>query len=227
MKETSKTNKFRDQIFFDSYLAGKLIDIGCGEDPVCASAERFDIEDGDANNISKYRPCGAYDTVISSHCLEHMSDVKHALQEWWELVKEGGYLIVVVPDEDMYEQGFWPSIFNTDHKATFRLDKNTSWSPVSFDIRDLIFSLPNATLTSVRRYDQNYDYTLMSNGCKDRPLFRKVIFHFIKCMNSFGSIGVAIGCKVNSFLYRLSCPIDQTLGNALAQIEVIAQKNIR
>jgi len=227
MNETSKTNKYRDKQYFDRYLSGKLIDIGCGKEPVCPSAERFDVEHGDANNITLYRPLDAYDTVISSHCLEHMVDVKHALHGWWKLVREGGYLIVVVPDEDMYEQGFWPSIFNTDHKATFRFDGDTSWSPVSFNIRDLVASLSDATLISVKKYDQNYNYNMMRRGGEDKPLFRKFAFHFTNVMNNFGSVGLAITHKLYQLQFRSSCPIDQTLGNALAQIEVIAQKNTR
>ena len=67
------------------------------------------------------RPHLAYDAVCSSHCLEHMRDVPAALTQWWALVRKGGYLVLVVPDEDLYEQGGWPSLFNSDHKATFRI----------------------------------------------------------------------------------------------------------
>ncbi|MBK8741304.1 MAG: class I SAM-dependent methyltransferase [Betaproteobacteria bacterium] len=121
MDEARKTNALRGAAFAAQYLDGRVIDIGAGRDLVSANAERFDIDDGDANFISRFRPAGAYDAVHSSHCLEHMHDPPAALAEWWSLLKPGGYLILVVPDEDLYEQGIWPSIFNRDHKATFRL----------------------------------------------------------------------------------------------------------
>ena len=38
MKEVSKTNKFRYKNYFDCYLSGKIIDIGCCEDPVSTNA---------------------------------------------------------------------------------------------------------------------------------------------------------------------------------------------
>src|SRR5437660_6896423 len=110
--EARKTNALRGPAFIERYLSGRVIDIGAGNDLVAPHAERFDIDDGDANLITRHRAAGAYDAVHSSHCLEHMHDPAAALAEWWALVKPGGYLIVVVPHEDLYEQGIWPSIFN-------------------------------------------------------------------------------------------------------------------
>jgi hypothetical protein len=51
-----------------------------------------------------------------------MVAVDRALARWWELVRPGGFLVFTVPDEAMYEQGVWPSTFNTDHKWSFRTD---------------------------------------------------------------------------------------------------------
>lgn len=225
MREASKTNAVRGEDFFSRFLSGKVIDIGCAEDPVCANAERFDMADGDANDISAFRPPSAYDSVYSSHCLEHMQDVRSALRGWWSLVKEGGHMIVVVPHEDLYEQGFWPSIFNLDHKASFRLGGETSWCPMSHDIRKLMEELPNATLISAIKQDQGYDYGLMVSGGGDKPRLRKIVFQFTRLMSHLGPIGSALVRKLNFFLYSIDCPVDQTMGNALAQIEVIARKD--
>ena len=141
MNETSKTIKlWRD--FEKSLILGSGIDIGCGPDPISPTVKTFDIGDGDANNITQY-VAEQFDFVYSSHCLEHMQDPKKALMEWWKLVKIGGHLILIVPDEDLYEQGNFPSCFNGDHKSTFTLSKTTSWSPVSHNILDLASALPN------------------------------------------------------------------------------------
>lgn len=104
--ETSKTRLVRSEDFDKEYLQGKVLDIGAGEDRVCAHAEGFDTEDGDANRILDFQERESYDTVYSSHCLEHMFDPPQALQQWWELIKPGGYLVLVVPDENLYEQEF-------------------------------------------------------------------------------------------------------------------------
>src|SRR5258708_1748845 len=135
--EASKTRALRPRDFAEIYLNGRVIDIGCGPDLVVPHAEPFDLEHGNAEEIAGIREMGAYDAVCSSHCLEHMRNVPKALEQWWALVRERGYLIVVVPEEDLYEQGGWPSLFNRDHKATFTLGRQTTWSPVSYDIVEL------------------------------------------------------------------------------------------
>ena len=119
--ETSKTKK----IWTDSevkYLIGNGIDIGCGKDPVFDTVQPFDLEHGDANRISEYIK-EPKDFVFSSHCLEHMKDPYLALKEWFKILKPGGYLFILVPDEDLYEQGVFPSRFNSDHKWTFTISK--------------------------------------------------------------------------------------------------------
>ena len=69
-----------------------------------------------------------------------------AILEWWQLVKPGGHLILLVPDEDLYEQDIFPSRFNGDHKFTFTLSKAQSWSPVSIHVLDLVQALPENSL---------------------------------------------------------------------------------
>jgi SAM-dependent methyltransferase len=223
MNEATKANAVRGPGFVAKYLQGRLIDIGAGRDLVCPWAERFDIEDGDANLITRYRQPGAYDAVHSSHCLEHMHNSRSALSQWWSLVKPGGYLVLVVPDEDLYEQGIWPSIFNTDHKATFRLNKAVSWSPVSCDIKQAVLELPKARLISAEIQDVAYDYLLQRRtGAKARR---------IRGMGKVAQLGkkmpfgLAFVRRIQRLLFSYGVAIDQTLGEALAQIQIVAQKD--
>src|SRR5262245_895099 len=115
MNESAKTNQIRGKEFMDRYFQGRVIDIGCGTDLAVTHAEPFDSEHGDANRVLDYLQPEQYDCVHSSHCLEHMAHPEQALRDWWALVKPGGYLVLVVPHEDLYEQGVWPSRFNPDH----------------------------------------------------------------------------------------------------------------
>jgi len=228
MNEAKKTNEIRGESFINKYLSGKVIDIGAGNDLVSVGAERFDQEDGDANEITKFRGLNTYDTVHSSHCLEHMYEPGKALLEWWKIIKPGGHLVLVVPDEDLFEQGFWPSLFNDDHKATFTLKKGKSWSPVSYNVLDLVSSLPNSEIISVEIHDKNYDYKLQSKHpppllLKKLPLwfrvFRKLAYK-LKMRNSL------LENLQNKLFLSHKIPIDQTMRNALAQIQVVARKNI-
>ncbi len=138
MDETSKCSDRRDyEGFFDRFIQGNGIDIGCGRDKIDSTALGYDLESGDAQKM-KGVDDDTFDYVYSSHCLEHMRDPLEALLNWWRILRPGGYLIVAVPDEDLYEQGIFPSAFNTDHKVTFTISKERSWSPVSINLFDLI-----------------------------------------------------------------------------------------
>ena len=224
MDEASKTRKVRGADFEKKYLGGKVIDIGAGADPVCSWAESFDVADGDANFIARYRTPESYDTVHSSHCLEHLFNPEEALRQWWRLVKRGGYLVLVVPHEDLYEQGFWPSIFNPDHKATFRLDGGPSWSPVSFDIGELVRNLPGAQVISAEVQDFAYQHGLQFRGNKPRKVWG---FKTLKSIaRRIPSAGPRIKRRLEEIGVSWGVPLDQTTRDALAQIQVIARKKI-
>lgn len=230
MDETTKTNRVRASNFATQYLSGTVLDIGCGKDVVCPHAQPFDLAHGDAQHITDYLPAESYDTVYSSHCLEHMAHPESAMTQWWSLVKPGGFLITVVPHEDLYEQGVWPSRFNSDHKATFRLGGESTFSPVSFDIGALVNQLSDAHLVDIQIQDQGYDYQLKSpkQEAHQQPIVSlKVAKKILRTVSkpfpqtrSRWTIWIE-----NVYFFRYGCPIDQTARSALAQIQVIVQKN--
>jgi SAM-dependent methyltransferase len=223
MDEASKTNRLRRPDFFSQYLSGRIIDIGCGEDPVVRGAEPFDIKHGDAQHITRFRPNAAYDCVHSSHCLEHMVDVPAALSEWWSLVRPGGYLVLVVPDKDLYEQGAWPSIFNADHKARFTLG-DVSGFAYTYNIAQLIAELPDARIIGARLRDDGYDYRLQREHVSlwGRALF--VLYYYAERILARLGASKASLQRLARALFYMGMPVDQTRFSAIAQIEVIAQK---
>ena len=52
--EAKKTNNLRPKEFFMTYLSGRVLDIGAGDDPVVKDAKIFDQVHGDANHILEY-----------------------------------------------------------------------------------------------------------------------------------------------------------------------------
>lgn len=137
------------------YLGTTCLDIGCGPHKVFPhfigldsgkDTKLFGIEMkpdlvGDCQRIPIYAD-GAFDTVFSSHTLEHIEDYEAALAEWWRLVKVGGCLILYLPHKDLY-----PNIgsedANPDHKHDFvpgdivtAMPLDSDWALVVNETRD-------------------------------------------------------------------------------------------
>jgi predicted SAM-dependent methyltransferase len=164
--EQSKAAKRRyyDGAFHSRYFVGQGIDIGGKPDPLGQYAGIFaamgqvrtwDIEDGDGQYLESI-PDNHFDFLHASHSLEHMVDVEVALGNWARVVKPGGYLIITVPDEDMYEMGHWPSRFNSDHKWSFTIYKTASPMPKSINVIDLVKKLGD--VLEVERIQSHRDF---------------------------------------------------------------------
>lgn len=219
MNETSKTKMLWGELE-RSILKGKGIDIGCGPDLIAPDVYGFDKEAGDANEITKYVR-EEFDFVFSSHCLEHMKNPRKAIQEWWKLVRPGGHLFFIVPDEDLYEQGVFPSRFNGDHKATFTISKTKSWSPVSINVLDLLRSLPGAQLVNLALQDVGYDRKRLKHSHRSlaKLWVRRAYGRYIR---SNGRASEKGGLARRTLLRFVD---DQTLGpEAVAQIQCIVKK---
>jgi len=80
------------------------IDNSCGNDPVTPDCLPGDREQGDAQELPGVA-AEQFDWVYSSHCLEHLPDPWAAVGRCGEALKPGGWLLLPVPDEDLYEQG--------------------------------------------------------------------------------------------------------------------------
>lgn len=182
MRELSKSiqRRMHDANFFRRYFVGDGVDIGGKPDPMVLYAEFFplmksvrtwDLEDGDAQFMAGV-PDNELDFIASSHCLEHLHDPIEAMKNWVRIVRPGGFIVFLIPDEDLFEQGQFPSTFNRDHKWTFTIWKKTSWSERSINVIDLIRTLgPSARvekielLTASYRFDlPRYDQTMTPVG---------------------------------------------------------------
>lgn len=168
--EASKAARRRskDPSFTDVYFVGSGIDIGAGPDglskithlyPKITSVRDWDLPDGDAMLMATVED-NTFDFVHSSHCLEHLHSPTVSLTNWLRIVKPGGYVVVTIPEEDMYEQGVWPSTFNPDHKFTFTTLKGKSWSPRSVSVALMLSTLvPVPELVKLETIHNGYDWT--------------------------------------------------------------------
>lgn len=192
MRECSKSivRRTGNPNFLRKYFVGIGVDIGGKPDPLelymelfplCESIKTWDWEDGDAQYMASVE-AETLDFVFSSHCLEHMVDPAVALKNWIRIVKPGGHLIITVPDEDLYEQGVFPSTQNTDHKATFTIGKKESWSSHSVSLihflADFVADIEIIKIEQINadyRYDlPRYDRTMTPVGeCAIEIILRK------------------------------------------------------
>lgn len=133
------------------------LDVGAGDDPMSKyyGFERFDKEEGDATHLSALK-ANHYGLVWSSHCLEHLDDPLVALPRWWDVVKPGGVLWLLVPDFALYEHGHWPSVMNPDHRWAFSC-RGTIRHSKHLILDHLWRSLPGAKLLRLDIQCQNYD----------------------------------------------------------------------
>lgn len=162
------TRRALDPAFTDLFFVGNGIDIGAGPDglsslghlfPRMGEVRLWDIPDGDAMLMAGV-PDNTFDFVHSSHCLEHLVNPATALGHWLRIVKPGGFVVLTVPDEDLYEQGVWPSTFNPDHKQTFTTWKLRSWSERSVSLLALLPTLrPPVQVIKVEQLLARYDWT--------------------------------------------------------------------
>ncbi len=171
MKECSKSinRRLADSRFTRKYFTGIGIDIGGKPDPLriymeffplLKSVKTWDLEDGDAQFMENVAD-NTFNFVHSSHCLEHLNDPLEGIKNWFRVIQPDGYLIITIPDEDLYEQGVFPSNFNNDHKWTFTIYKPTSWSEKSINVITFLQTLgEDAAIEKIELLDSNYRYQI-------------------------------------------------------------------
>ena len=154
--ETSKAHARRvREGFFEKYCKGEGLDIGCASDPLTPECSGWDLPNGDAQYLDGIED-ESFDFVYSSHCLEHMVDVRIALKNWFRVVREGGTLILYIPHRDLYEKKrALPSRWNIDHKHMFLIGR--AEAPDTLDIvEEIRSSLTGYDIEYVKKCDEGH-----------------------------------------------------------------------
>jgi predicted SAM-dependent methyltransferase len=94
--------------YIRTYLQGNGVDLGAGHVKVKPEALGIDFGSnghswvGDVTQLIWFKD-NVLDYVFSSHCLEHVIDDVCTLQEWLRVLKPGGWLVLYVPDDDIFD----------------------------------------------------------------------------------------------------------------------------
>lgn len=170
MKQGYEVAKVRNRVI--SYCRGFGLDIGCGGEKIKSDAIGIDLQgdgadirlDLSANDSLRMFANDSMDFVFSSHVLEDFKSPKIMLQEWWRVVKPGGYLILYGPDPD-----FYPRIGTEGANPNHKYD--LYWQ----DVWKIINSFAsNAKIIHHSRHNESNEYSWLLIVKKRYGLVRKV-----------------------------------------------------
>ena len=135
-KEITMSETARHRELFKPYTQGMGVDLGYGGDPLNASCITIDLPQkytsvgdnkpqnlfGSALDLYWFKDA-VLDYVYSSHLIEDFDDTEQALTEWLRVVKVGGHLCLLFPDEQKYRSIEQEKNWNMSHKhMDFGLD---------------------------------------------------------------------------------------------------------
>ena len=138
MSYHSEAAKFRDLPQM-KYVVGRILDIACGNDKITPESvgvdgrnlPGVDIVTDDLQTLwdtQQYGPqAREYDTVFSSHFLEHVPDPYHLICCWSNCLKVGGHLVLYLPDGDHYNNQE-----NPEHMQDIKYEPFLFWFKRSF-----------------------------------------------------------------------------------------------
>ncbi len=158
---------------FTNVFKGDGLHISPGNDPLkkshyplCTNISFANSADSkiETDTLSEQIGTKQYDFVYTTNLVTYEDEPINVINHWLNFVTSKGHLVFVVPDEDLYEQGNYPSIFNNSHKKTFSIYKQLSWSGRHYNLLDIIQKLNNVTCRKIELIDSNYDYSLYGKG---------------------------------------------------------------
>ncbi|HWI86648.1 MAG TPA: class I SAM-dependent methyltransferase [Sphingomonas sp.] len=160
--------------FFDKYMSGpNVMEIGYkgylgATVPIVPQAIGVDVGYPGYEGARFPFADESFDAIYSSHCFEHIDDWLGILRDWYRLLKVGGFLVIIVPHQLLFERKrHLPSPINPDHKRfytplTLLAEVEAAFQENSYRIRHLVEN------------DAGFDYSIMpyqgTDGCYEIEL---------------------------------------------------------
>lgn len=130
MSYMSESAKVRDMPHVMQYIIGaRIADVGCGGDKIVPRAIGFDgralngVDVISTGTDLKYLGAGMkFDTIFSSHFLEHIPDPYSYIASWCNHLVQDGYLVLYLPEKTVYN-----SFENPEHMFNWSFDDFMFW----------------------------------------------------------------------------------------------------
>lgn len=152
------------------YTRGVVLDLGCGPNKAfphfigvdsCKDTDLFGIpikpdvkcDVADPEEFEKTFNSVSVDAIFSSHCLEHIERYDRALNAWWEVLKEGGHLVLYLPHRDLY-----PNIGTEDANPDHKHDLSPEDIVTTLDALNFNFDI---LVNETRSQDMEYSFLLV------------------------------------------------------------------
>lgn len=106
MAYSSEAAKVRDMENVMRFVTGRICDVGAGGDKITPDAYAIDgrplpgvdcVQDGLFITTQ-----GPFDTIFSSHFLEHVVEPTGYIYNWWTNLNVGGHLVLYLPQKGAY-----------------------------------------------------------------------------------------------------------------------------
>lgn len=172
MRYTSETARFRAML--EPYCQGNGLDVGSGGDPIrpssisvetwphadCGDAPIELVADDrrDAKRLDWFRS-NTLSYLYSSHTLEDFEDTLAVLREWVRVIMPGGFLVLVLPDQQKYEA----------HCRATGQEPNPSHKHAHFGmvhVRNLLRQIAGVEVVSSHE-DDGYSFALVVRKVRD------------------------------------------------------------
>jgi len=136
----SESAKVRDMPNVMKFVTGRIADVGCGGDKITPDAIGFDGRKIDGVDSIQHglkhlwyidsegnKNHGVFETIFSSHFLEHVPDPYDYIMQWYEHIWPGGHLVLYLPQKDAYN-----SKENPEHLFNWSYEDFIFWFTRSF-----------------------------------------------------------------------------------------------
>lgn len=133
----SEAAKVREMNHVMKYITGKILDYGCGGDKIVPEAIGLDgrrmpgvdftCEDLESPTELISHLVDQFDTVFSSHFLEHTRRPYDMIMMWYQFLKPGGKLVLYLPDGRHYDNQQ-----NPEHMLDMNYDQFLFWFKRNF-----------------------------------------------------------------------------------------------